>query len=268
VIKFTNNSLDGINERSISKVAEGTWEILVEDFKKAVSNDFFHTDITRSNIWDILYESAAGKLQLEISGRHVWWLFYKRVPSEIGLHDSKRFQLEKFPIACCIPHGQYEITKGQWELWLPQETKIEASVTFSDGFIHSFESERGFMAAADTFVFKSCTLYVDESIGGTDTSWKYKLRRKCGQAFNSMHYRASLANSVPPLFLFFDHQPQTELPVTITLSAQPIPESWTTESIVKSSPTSLPTLSSRIQPDSRRGLGEVQDSEAAGHCRP
>jgi hypothetical protein len=181
VIKFTNNSLDGIFERSISKVAEGTWEILVEDFKKAVSNDFFHTDITRSNIWDILYESAAGKLQLEISGRHVWWLFYKRVPSEIGLHDSKRFQLEKFPIACCIPHGQYEITKGQWELWLPQETKIEASVTFSDGFIHSFESERGFMAAADTFVFKSCTLYVGESIGGTDISGKYKLRRDGGK---------------------------------------------------------------------------------------
>jgi hypothetical protein len=72
------------------------------------------------------------------------------------------------------------------------------------GFIHSFESERG-VIAADTFVFKSCTLYVDESIGGTDISWKYKLRRKCGQAFNSMHYRASLDDSVPPLFVFFDH---------------------------------------------------------------
>jgi hypothetical protein len=99
-------------------------------FKKAVINDFFLSDITCCDIWDILYESAISKLQLEISGRHVWWLLYRKVPSETGLHDSKRFQLEKFPIACCIPHGQCEITNGQWELWLPQEKEMRSILQF------------------------------------------------------------------------------------------------------------------------------------------
>jgi hypothetical protein len=129
-IKFTNTSSGGIFGKSISKIAEGTWNILVEDFKKAVINDFFLSDITCCDIWDILYESAIGKLQLEISGRHVWWLLYRKVPSETGLHDSKRFHLEKFPIACCIPHGQCEITNGQWELWLPQETEMRSILQF------------------------------------------------------------------------------------------------------------------------------------------
>jgi hypothetical protein len=46
VIKFTNTSLGGIFEGFISTVAKGTWKILVEDFKKAVSNDFFSAQIS------------------------------------------------------------------------------------------------------------------------------------------------------------------------------------------------------------------------------
>jgi hypothetical protein len=94
-------------------------------------------------------------------------------------------------------------------LWLPHKHDIQASVTFTGGLkVESFESERGFMAASDTWVFKSCILQVDHAYPEARINGKYKLRPKCGQPFNSLHFRATDNNADPPLFIFFDHQPQ------------------------------------------------------------
>ncbi len=74
--------------------------------------------------------------------------------------------------------------------------------------MESSESKRGFMAASDTWVFKSCNLLVDDAYPEAYINGKYKLRPECGQPFNSLHFRSTDNNAEPLLFLFFDHQPQ------------------------------------------------------------
>ena len=103
MIKFANTSLDSVKEASSSKIGPKKWQTFADGFDRTVSGDFYLTDITRSDICEILYLSATGKLRLEISAKHVRWYLYGTARSETELQDAKGTQLDTIPIARCNP---------------------------------------------------------------------------------------------------------------------------------------------------------------------
>ncbi|KAH7356500.1 hypothetical protein BKA65DRAFT_547896 [Rhexocercosporidium sp. MPI-PUGE-AT-0058] len=184
-----------------------SWNYMIDKMKEAFASVVFFRGIRRAHCFQIRYDSPHALLKLEVSSSGVEWLLYANVPDE-PLATSTGKYLRRFALARMRPTGD-DIMEGNWQLWIPEKTSLQTTITSSGPLERSFENERGLIDHQASFVYPCISVtargdynpkHLDQDILGD-----YVRSSECGQAWNSVHARESRDDQKPLLLFYNQH---------------------------------------------------------------
>ncbi|PBP21728.1 Helicase-like transcription factor HLTF/DNA helicase RAD5, DEAD-box superfamily (ISS) [Diplocarpon rosae] len=194
--------------------------------RKALESTVAYRLSRRAESWQVFYDCPAAQLVLEVSATGAEWLLYANV-SDLPLANTMGKFFKRIPIARMRPTGS-DLMLGTWQLFVVSPKIFKANVTSSGHLEESFQSERGLVDFAHTFVYPFVHLDVFAAEGvqpenfeslyqrwfDEDIRGKYIRSAVCGQAWNSLHAKSSTEVKNTQLFLFLHHNTGSGDPTT------------------------------------------------------
>ncbi len=180
------------------------WSDYLAAVNSALESDLQLRRFDRSELWKVVYESAAARLELSISGTPTW-RFYAKAPPSLPGSSKLRGILER-PFARAVVTGDDDILAGTWEWFIPAPVEFEMSIEGHNGETKSWMSLIGLEEYEGQRVSRSLRIKTLEQLDGVaDVSGDYELLPDCGTACGSLHKRKELtASDNGPLFFFLD----------------------------------------------------------------
>ena len=176
----------------------------------SLGEELYYQNVTRSTYWTIRYESRRQILLLVIGPKGMTWLLFVKLDNDQAIVPELQ-KLSSHPVARCIVRSR-NIFEGDWELRIPQETRLPGYVEGVGELVPSWKSRLGITAngSKDEKVWSKLELRFQDDqsdprlvpLAGT-----YTLLPHCGTANGSLHRKDSGGPSScdkRSLFLFLD----------------------------------------------------------------
>lgn len=203
---FVPKSPGVANSEHFAKISEEYYKI-VNGVNKA---EFFFTDIKRSEIWTICYESEQFSLHLELEDHKAKWFLYAKTPKHHARNSVLRAAFAK-PIAKLSLTDKDTIlpTFGDaWEAIEPISDSFKVNISFGGTEVPSYGARCGIKQANVIKPHAWSEIYV--SINATDSekleydlSGTYLHLPKCGTSYDNL-YKKEGTKGQPTIFLFHD----------------------------------------------------------------
>jgi hypothetical protein len=185
------------------------WDSICSRIAKALTSELCLRQTIRKKSWEVIFDSPNARAVLTISDKKTEWLVYVNV-SDLPVGNEISKHLNKYPILRMKPDPNgLDITQGQWQMWLPKDSTINATIISSGRLIPSYKCEIGLTAHADELVATDVEISIGPDSADLleyDVSGKYRLVPECGQAYNSLHIKIDTEGSEDPIFFFFEHE--------------------------------------------------------------
>ena len=218
-IKLVDNEALGIQfleqlfEEYKTQIDAGTWSENLSKILAALCSEVCLRKIKRKRSWEIIYDSPEAIIVLRISRENVEWQFSVNA-SKLPITSSLGKYFRKFPILRMKPERDgLDITKGQWQCWLPKESDAEVTITMRGPRVPSYFNEIGLTAHTDDYVATLVEVVLKNTSSlPFDPSGTYRLVPHCGQAFHSLHIKVETEGFETPDYFFFQHEGATGNP--------------------------------------------------------
>ncbi|ESK85156.1 dna repair protein rad8, partial [Moniliophthora roreri MCA 2997] len=203
---ITKEILNDLKEQHGATVPETRWRKWSEAVLRAASSELRFVELKRQEIWSVVYQSLAAKLELHLHPQQPEWRLYGVALPDEPVNAEIRQVLEA-PIARLVCSDA--LLNGRWEFALPEAISTTVTIAKAGELVPSWGARLGLNDAKhrDEKVHSAIHISVSEDDLGMfdrDISGTYKLLDRCGTANGALHKRESQGENLPPLFLLLD----------------------------------------------------------------
>ncbi|KAI0333863.1 hypothetical protein GY45DRAFT_1432004 [Cubamyces sp. BRFM 1775] len=205
VTKALLDKLANSNDIDTSSTRWTSWRAAV---LRAAEQEIRFVEPKRQEIWSVVYQSPAAKLELSLHPKQPEWRLFAFPEEQEPANAEIRKVLE-------LPVGRFvcrdSLFSGRWEFALPTTAKVDITIEGSNELVPAWEQKLGLQGDEyrNKMVHAQLEVRVPEaqrSLFDRDISGTYTLIDKCGTANSALHKRTSTKadGKLPPIFLLLD----------------------------------------------------------------
>ncbi|CDO78139.1 hypothetical protein BN946_scf184710.g4 [Trametes cinnabarina] len=208
ISNISSAALDKLAEANDIDPSNARWTSWRAAVLRAAEQEMRFVEPKRQEIWSVVYQSPAAKLELSLHPKQPEWRLFA-FPEE---HEPANAEIRK---VLNLPVGRFvcsdALFSGKWEFALPTIAKVDITIEGSSELVPAWEQKLGLQgdefrnkvvhAQVEVRVPKDHRAIFDRDISGT-----YTLIDKCGTANSALHKRAQTDadGTLPPIFLLLD----------------------------------------------------------------
>ncbi|KAI0372611.1 hypothetical protein BV20DRAFT_1119632 [Pilatotrama ljubarskyi] len=200
--------LDELAEANDIDTSTARWTGWSAAVLRAVEKDMRFVEPKRQEIWSVVYQSPAAKLELSLHPKQPEWRLFA-YPEE---HEPANAEIRK---VLDLPVGRFVcgdgLFAGRWEFALPAVAKVDITIEGSEELVPAWEQKLGLQGDEfrNKMVHARLEVRVPEAhraLFDRDVSGSYTLIDRCGTANSALHKRAQTKadEGLPPIFLLLD----------------------------------------------------------------